>query len=171
MTPRPVSPTPTPGGSVGEDKGYQYRILTNGTVLITGYDGQGGDLNIPTMLGGYTVSGIGDGAFKGNSSVRSVRIKGSVWIGESAFDSCSNLTRVYFDGMITGVASRAFADNRSLSEIYVQGMLFQVQLDIFANCGSLGSAYVPGMIDSSVQTAFRNCPSLKNIQITGLVSW
>lgn len=169
FTPTPVK-TPTPGGNTGREQGYLYRVLTDQTAMITGYEGSGGDISIPLNLGGYPVSGIGDAAFKGNSSIRSVRIASIVWIGESAFEGCGNLNQISIDSIISGVASRAFAGNRSLSRITITGMLFQVQPDIFADCPAFTSAYVPGMIDSSVQTAFKRCSSLTDIRITGMVT-
>ncbi|MBQ7200629.1 MAG: S8 family serine peptidase [Eubacterium sp.] len=162
--------TPTPGGNTGREQGFLYRVLTDQTAMITGYEGSGGDISIPLNLGGYPVSGIGDAAFKGNSSIRSVRINTIVWIGASAFEGCGNLTQISIDSIVSGVASRAFAGNRSLSKITITGMLFQVQPDIFADCPALASAYVPGMIDSSVQTAFKRCSSLTDIRITGMVT-
>ena len=169
FTPTPVK-TPAPGENTGRDKGYQYRLLTDQTVMITGYEGSGGDILVPINLAGYPVSGIGDAAFKGNSSIRSVRISGIAWIGASAFEGCSKLSQISIDSIVSGVASRAFANNSSLTKITINGMLFQVQPDIFTGCTSLTSAYVPGMIDSSVQTAFSNCPSLRDIRIDGMVT-
>ena len=144
---------PNPGE--GTDRGYTYRVTSSQTAIITGYTGAGGNLTIPLELGGYPVSGIGDGAFKGNTAVRSVRIQGITWIGVSAFEGCG-LTSVYIDGIVSGVASRAFAANPALSSLNVSGMLFQVQPDIFINCPSLTNHVIYGMIDDSVQTALNN---------------
>ncbi len=169
-TPMPIV-TPEPEGGTGAEAGYQYRILNNQTALITGYTGKGGNLTIPVSLGGYTVSGIGDSAFQGNVSVQSLRIIGSVWIGENAFEGCSGLKSISIDGMVSGVGASAFANCNALAKIQIAGMFFQVQPDIFSGCSSFQSAYVTGMIDRSVQAAFGRCASLKNIQITGLIAW
>ena len=141
---------PNPGE--GTDRGYTYRVTSSQTAIITGYTGAGGNLTIPLELGGYPVSGIGDGAFKGNTAVRSVRIQGITWIGVSAFENCG-LTSVYIDGIVSGVSSRAFAANPSLSGLTITGMFLQVQPDIFKNCPALTNPVVYGMIDDSVRTA------------------
>ena len=145
-------PTSMPNPGEGTDRGYTYRVTSSQTAIITGYTGAGGNLTIPLELGGYPVSGIGDGAFKGNTAVRSVRIQGITWIGVSAFENCG-LTSVYIDGIVSGVSSRAFAANPSLSGLTITGMFLQVQPDIFKNCPALMNPVVYGMIDDSVRTA------------------
>ncbi len=70
---------------------YTYTKF-NGTITITGYNGSGGALDIPSTIGGMTVTGIGPSAFQACSGLTSVTIPASVTnIGDQAFSNCSNL--------------------------------------------------------------------------------
>lgn len=67
----------------------------NGKVTITGFEGPGGDIVVPSMIGGSPVVAIGSWAFGGNPHITSITLPPSVIdIGEKAFKNCSGLTRV-----------------------------------------------------------------------------
>lgn len=42
---------------------YEYSVLDDGTVEISKYNGEGGDIVIPETIDGKSVSSIGDSAF------------------------------------------------------------------------------------------------------------
>lgn len=42
---------------------YEYKVLSDGTVEITAYNGSGGSVAVPEKLGSKTVTRIGDMAF------------------------------------------------------------------------------------------------------------
>jgi PKD repeat protein len=72
---------------------------TNGTITITGYTGSGGALIIPSSINSLPVTSIGAEAFANFTSLTSVLIPGSVSnIGQFAFEFCSGLHEVYFEG-------------------------------------------------------------------------
>ena len=53
---------------------FKYTVSgTNAT--ITGYTGSGGAITIPAKTNGYTVSGIGTGAFRGNKVITKLTIE------------------------------------------------------------------------------------------------
>ena len=65
---------------------YTYTVA-NGEATITGYTGVGGDITIPSELGGYPVTVIGEKAFYCNYAITSVVIPDSViTIGARAFE-------------------------------------------------------------------------------------
>src|SRR5262245_59534117 len=73
---------------------YIYEI-NNGTITITGYQGPGGDVSIPSMINGLKVTGIGGLAFYNNRKLTDVTIPDSVTsIGNLAFSDCWGLTGV-----------------------------------------------------------------------------
>ena len=81
-------------------KPYTYDINEDDTTCtVTGYTGEGGDVEIPAALDGYTVTGIGEGAFRDSNILTFISIPESVIsIGESAFQNCSKLADVYYGG-------------------------------------------------------------------------
>ncbi len=73
--------------------------ISGGGVTITGYSGEGGDVIVPSTLGGYPVTAIWHGVFENCNSLTSIEIPDSVTsIGEGAFYGCSSLTDVWYEG-------------------------------------------------------------------------
>lgn len=72
---------------------YEYDVLDNGTVEITGYNGSAEKVDIPAEIDGKSVTSIGDDAFK-YSRLASITIPDSVTsIGSCTFYFCTNLRR------------------------------------------------------------------------------
>ena len=90
--------------AVAVSKGINYRILTDfnysdnedGTITITEYLGNGGDVVIPSEINGKTVTGIDKRVFKNNTAVTSITIPETVTsISYEVFNGAANLTDVY----------------------------------------------------------------------------
>jgi PKD repeat protein len=76
---------------------FAYTI-NNGTITITGYSGSAGAVTIPSSINGLPVTSIGQQAFF-FTKMASISIPGSVtYIGGYAFEYCSSLRSVYFEG-------------------------------------------------------------------------
>ncbi len=74
------------------DDGLGYTVCGIGSSTVK-------DVVIPTTINFKPVTAISDGAFKDNSSIRSVSIsKNIASIGAEAFSGCSSLTTIYFAG-------------------------------------------------------------------------
>ena len=135
--------------------------ITNGQVTITSYLGTAGAVEIPAAIEANPVTGIGDQAFYGCSSLTSVAIPSSVTnIGEFAFASCSSLTRITVDAANTKYASDG-------------GVLFNKAKTtlIQCPCGRNGPYAIPSGVKSIEGAAFAECTGLTGITIpTGVVS-
>ena len=61
----------------------------DGLAIITGYDGESDEAEIPVALDGHDVVGLGSGAMSGR---RSVTLHGNIlWIADDAFDGSANV--------------------------------------------------------------------------------
>ena len=104
-------------GAVAEDEeretftvgDYEYALLDDGTVEITGYSGDAQTFTIKDMLDGKKVTAIGDNAFSFHFFLTGVIIPSSVTsIGNMAFSSCGSLKRVTIPNSVTTIGDAAF---------------------------------------------------------------
>ena len=80
----------------------------------------------------YSVTVIGDDAFFGCSSLRSITIPNSVTeIGSSAFYGCSSLTEITIPNSVTSIGSYTFYGCRSLTEITIPNTVTSIGQDAF----------------------------------------
>ena len=87
---------------------FPYTV-SNGEVTITGYTGAGGNLVIPSVIGGLPVVSIGNSAFKDHVDLTEVLIPSGVTsIGDSAFYNCIGLTSVAIPVGVTNIGASAF---------------------------------------------------------------
>ena len=113
-----VMPMMTAGAKTSGD--YEYVILDDGTVEITGYNGNGTNLTIPSTLGGKKVTRIGFRAFYECSSLTSVTIPDSVTsIGDMAFEWCESLTSITIPDSVTSIGVGEFYGFTSLTSITI----------------------------------------------------
>ncbi len=68
----------SPDASISTVSGQYTYSLSNEKAVITKYDGNEETVNVPEVLDGYPVEGIGNYAFQDNSSVKTVNIPSSV---------------------------------------------------------------------------------------------
>ncbi|MBQ8909982.1 MAG: leucine-rich repeat protein [Oscillospiraceae bacterium] len=89
-----------PTHASAETEGYYTYDVTDSEATITNADSEiCGDITIPSVLGGYSVTSIGDYAFSGHSSITCITIPDSVNdIGYGAFSWCLGPTKITFQG-------------------------------------------------------------------------
>ncbi len=148
---------------------YKYTVSDN-EATITGRTNLIGDITIPSTLGGYTVTEIGDNALKTAGGISSVIIPASVKIiGSNAFYGCGNLKSVIIednsklellgDGAFTNcyvLENVDFGKNSSLKKIYNS---------VFVNCKALKSITIPETVGYIGESTFEGCSLLKEISI------
>lgn len=120
---------------------YSFRTPVWDVVIITKVDTSiSGDIIIPSTLGGYPVTEIGDSAFSNCTNLTSITIPDSVTsIGFSAFSGCTNLERITFgeDSQLTSIGYRSFGDCTSLLEINIPKSVETIGAWAFNGCSKL----------------------------------
>ena len=116
----------------------------------------------------YTVTSIGDSAFRSCTSLAILTIGDSVTsIGNSAFAFCTSLATIDF-GSVTSIGSYAFRSCTSLTNIDF-GSVTSIGSYAFAFCTSLATIDF-GSVTTIGQQAFYACSSLANIDFGSVTS-
>ena len=97
---------------------FTYEV-SGGEATITDFPtSYSGSLTIPSTIGGYPVTSIGDWAFYNCSNLQSVTIGSSVKsIGRYAFEDCYSLTSVTIPNSVTSIGNNAFSFCTGISSI------------------------------------------------------
>jgi uncharacterized protein YjdB/alpha-tubulin suppressor-like RCC1 family protein len=118
---------------------YTYTITESGKAEITGYTGSGGDITIPSTLGGYPVI-IGDSAFACCQTLTSVHIsEGVTSIGNAAFSDCYYLTNINIPDSVTNIGFEAFMLCIELTSITIPQGVTSIDYSLFAACLNMTS--------------------------------
>ena len=117
------------------------------TGTIIKYYGDGGDITIPEQIDGEYVTVI----------------------GESAFESCDNLTRVIIPNSVKDIKSRAFA-NCIFVSVTIPDSVTNIGDYAFYNCYKLTSVTIPGSVKSIGNYAFAQCLIRRATLLNGVIS-
>ena len=121
---------------------FKYTV-TDGKAQITEYTGFATELTIPSTLGGYPVTAIGDDAFDYCRSLTSVTIPDSVTtIGDRAFYVCSSLTSIIIPDSVTTIGDRAFYRCSGLTSVTIGNGVSSIGSNAFYDCNSLTGVYI-----------------------------
>ena len=148
---------------------YTYEVA-NGRATVTGYVGAGGNITIPSTLGGAPVTTIGGQAFKDNNNITSATIpSGVTTIGQRAFHYCKKLASVSIPNSVTSIGEWAFSGCESLTSVTLPGGIRIISDGTFNNCFSLKSIIIPNGVTSIGYAAFAACKTLASVTISDSV--
>ena len=106
----------------------------------------------------YSVTSIGNYAFRNCSSLTEVTIPNSVTsIGGSAFEGCSSLTEVTIPNSVTSIGNDAFRNCSSLTEVTIGNSVTSISYSAFEGCSSLTEVTIPNSVTSIGGRAFNGC--------------
>ena len=140
---------------------HNYQGLTTATIPATvTYDGTT-----------YSVTSIGEYAFRSSSSLTSLTIPNSVTsIGYAAFEDCSSLTSISLPNSVTSIEDCVFRYCSSLTSVTIPNSVTSIGQSAFYSCRSLTSLTIPNSITCIKYEAFCGCSSLTSITIPNSVT-
>lgn len=161
-----------------ESAGIYYNITGDNTVEVTYSDRDNntysGSISVPETVTNngteYSVTTIGESAFKG-SAVTSVSMpEGITIIGFEAFSGCQNLESVALPESLTTLGIRTFGGCQSLKTIKIPSGVRAIPSSCFNGCSSLESVTIPEGVTSIEGSAFYRCRNLESIIIPSSVN-
>ena len=154
-----IEPTPGPTypiqGLCG--KNVTWKLNSNGVLLI---EGKGNMTNYAY----YTSVPW----FSRRDDIKIVIIRSGVEsIGEKAFWSCSNLTRVTIPSSVTRIGDEAFSCCYSLTGVTIPSSVNYIGYKAFEWCHSLTKIRIPDSVTYLGSEAFSHCRGLTSVTISG----
>lgn len=159
------------GGSSGNQSsaGGGYSGLINNVFCNAGTNGGG-----ITVTVGSNVTELPAGMFHSkNCKVLSVVFESGSHcsaIGESAFEGCEALRRIFLPSSITSIGDNAFSCCTSLESTVLPSGLMRMGKRAFGNCEALTSVVIPDGVSVLEEEAFIGCTSLVSVTIPEGVS-
>ena len=148
---------------------------TNGEATISAYSGTGGAVTIPTNLGGFPVTKVGNGlssVFSGQlTGVTSVVLpSGITAIGEGAFSGCANLMTISIPNSVVSIEHWAFRGCNSLTNITLPDSVTSLGVGAFINCANLTRISLGSNVTSIPWQLFQNCTSLSDVRLGNIAT-
>ena len=160
-------------GNWQEEGDWSYGIW-NGEAIVLRYNGAGGDVTVPQMLGGAPVVFLGNelppemgpgmisggGVFFNCDTVTSVTIPDGVTIirGQT-FYGCTSLKKVVIPDSVTTIERRAFSLCRSLKDVSIPNGVTTIGSDAFYGA-PLPDVVIPPSVTSIGTQAFSTAASI-----------
>ncbi len=159
--------------------GIQYEVYQDfscsiddeGMAKITGYKGEGGDVSIPSTLGGYPVTSIGMYAFRKCETITSITIPDSVTVIDyGAFSNCTGMTNITIPDSVTMIDEYAFFCCKGLKSINIPKSVTSIGNSAFCGCENLTNLTIPDSVTSLGYCAFGDCKELQSVTIPDSVT-
>lgn len=171
---------------------YAYKVNADQTVTITKFLGPVDsanhvdstnndpyDIEIPTELGGCTVTGLGEYSFSGYLSaaqsnepyqfgrnIHSVTIPQSVTsIGDYAFSRCEKMDSLTINDATTSIGSWAFDECYKLTTLSLGKNITTIGDYAFLDCHTLDNVTIPPSVTSIGKSAFYRCYALTTLSL------
>jgi hypothetical protein len=151
---------------------YKYTV-ENGVARITGFVGAGGDITIPTELGGYPVHEVAYKAFA-RANINAAIVPDGVFLEHMAFIN-SGVTSVqlgkYYESAYSNTDSyaptMAFGNCDNLETVVITEGAISVFASMFSDCEKLNTVFIPESMTLIDERAFHQSRNLKNVYYAG----
>ena len=161
---------------------YDITGTSPNTVAVTyatgSYNSYSGNVVIPSTVTyngtTYTVTAIGNNAFRNCSNLTGVTIPGTVTsIGAYAFYYCWNLHSVDFPDALTSIGAYAFQQSGfpqgGLYSVTIPAAVVTIGTNAFGNCTSMTSVVFNATNCTSAPEVFKDCSHLNSLTIGNTV--
>ena len=136
----------------------QASKLSDGTLKITGFKGNPVDFEIPETINGKKVTVIDDFAFKGCTTLKSIKIPDSVVsVGDLAFYECPALENITWSKKVRNVGNLAFYGCISLKDTTLPSSVISIGNQVFYGCNLMESITIPKSVTEIGDNAFGKC--------------
>jgi hypothetical protein len=136
---------------------YSYQITGPSSVVIVGYVGDGGYVNLPSTLNDKTVVGVAANAFAGRADITGVSIPATITnIAPGAFYGCSQLSNFsvdWFNPALVALGGVLMDKSRQVIIQYPPGLA--------------GDYIVPETVVSLGEKSFAGCAGLRRVCFLG----
>ena len=145
----------------------EYTLNTEGTAYsVTDYKGSKANVTVPAEYKGLPVTSIGEEAFKGNETLKSITLPDSVeTLGDKAFADFKNLETIDFPSTLKSINFACFQNCAALTEVTIPDGLTKLPVALFDGCSSLETVNLPASLSSISYVSFIGCDNLENLTI------
>ncbi len=150
--------------------GIKYDVVTKAkqATVIRSETKYSGDIVIPSEITYndviYSVTSIGDEAFRDCTGLTSIEIGNSVTsIGNNAFRECSGLTSIEIPNSVTNIGSGAFYGCSGLTSITIPNSVTRIGNNAFQNCRGLTNVTIGTGVERIDSEAFAKCENLTDV--------
>ena len=162
-----------------------YNINSDGTSVTVTYQNNSsprysdlsGALEIPPSViyegTTYSVSAIGESAFRSYRSITTLSIPESVTsIGEYAFCECRGLTgELIIPNSVISIGQSAFFGCVGFTSLVIGNSVTSIGGGAFCRCSGLTSVTIPDSVTSIGVRAFYYCSNLTKVEISDIAAW
>ena len=160
--------------------GIYYNLIPKGNVAevtyqTTNFSSYSGAVTIPEKITynevEYSVTSVGDYAFRRCESLTSVTIPNSVTsIGHDAFNGCTGPRSVTIPNSVTSIGDFAFFRCSGLTSVTIPNSVTSIGDSAFYQCSGLTSVTIPNSVTSIGGSAFQGCTGLTSVTIPNSVT-